>query len=559
MSPRNPIDQLLTHEVTNQPPPLENYNAYDWDPALKQALHREGAGWADARVKSMGAAVGSEHVIQLGRIANRYTPELHSYDRYGYRIDEVEYHPAYHELMSLGIQNEVHSIAWTTTRIGSHVAHAALIYLLSQAEAGVCCPMSMAYAAIPALRHQHEIAAEWEPRLLSTEYDPRSIPAFEKKGVTIGMAMTEKQGGSDVRANTTRAIPVSTGGPGTEYRLEGHKWFCSAPMSDLFLTLAVTKHGLSCFLVPRWLPDGTRNPFYIQRLKDKLGNRSNASSEIEYHNTWALMVGEEGRGVSTIIDMVQHTRLSAAAAGAGLMRAATAQAIHHAAHRSAFGKLLLQQPAMRNVLADLAIETEAATVLFMRVGRAYDQTTTDPSARLFQRIGTALAKYWINKRAPYHIYEALECQGGGGYVEDSIMPRLYREAPLNSIWEGSGNVICLDILRAMEQEPETVNAFLSELELTRGADRRFDTMVDSLKGLIEKGSGNEPNETEVRRITEKMALSLQAALLLQHASPVIADAFCASRLGGDWGYAFGTLPKGVAFDEIIERSRPRLT
>jgi putative acyl-CoA dehydrogenase len=378
-------------------------------------------------------------------------------------------------------------------------------------------------------------------------------PAAEKAGVTIGMAMTEKQGGSDVRANTTRAAPLGAGGPGEAYVLTGHKWFCSAPMSDAFLTLAYTDKGLTCFFVPRWKPDGTRNPFFIQRLKDKLGNKSNASAEIEYDGTWARMVGEEGRGVRTILEMVHHTRLDTALAAAGFMREGLNNAVHHAAHRTAFQKRLIDQPAMENVLADLTIEAEAATTLVMRLARAFDESEGDAGARVFARLGVALAKYWLNKRVPTFVCEALECHGGGGYVEESAMPRLYREAPLNGIWEGSGNVISLDVLRTLAREPEAVDAYLAEIEPALGADRRFDAAVKALKQAVVDHAGH---EAEARRLGEAMALVLQGALLLRHGPAPIADAFCASRLGGDWGFAFGTLPSGVDFKAVIDRVRP---
>ena len=554
MAARDPIASLTTHEITNQPPPLENYNLYEGDAALKEALHREGAAWAEPRVHELGAVLGSERVLELGHRANRYPPELRAFDRFGHRIDEVHYDPAYHELMALGIEHAIPSIAWTAEQSGGHVAHTALEYLMCQVESGVCCPLTMTYASIPTLRRQPQIAAEWEGAVLSTEYDPRFVPAKEKAGVTIGMAMTEKQGGSDVRTNTTRARSLGAGGPGGDYELTGHKWFCSAPMSDAFLTLAYAdKDALSCFLVPRWRPDGTRNPFFIQRLKDKLGNRSNASSEIEYAGTWARMVGEEGRGVATILDMVHHTRLDTIGASAALMRQALTQAIHHATHRSAFGKLLVDQPLMRNVLADLAIEVEAATALAMRIARGFDEGPRDEGTRIFTRVATAVAKYWVNKRTPGHVYEALECLGGAGYVEESILPRLYREAPLNSIWEGSGNVICLDVLRAMHREPESIALFLEEVQRARGIDDRLDRFLSELER--ELANGNDL-EFRARRLTERMAIALGGAILVRHAPPAIAEAFCASRLDGDAGRAYGTLPSGLNLDTILDRARP---
>ncbi|HZD25569.1 MAG TPA: acyl-CoA dehydrogenase family protein, partial [Alphaproteobacteria bacterium] len=493
--------------------------------------------------------------IEWGRQANRFPPELRTFDRFGQRIDEVDFHPAYHELMRLGLENGVSTIAWTAAEGGGHTAHAVLEYLLVQAEAGVCCPLTMTYAAVPALRRQPEVAEEWVPRILQGRYDPRSIPAAEKQGVTIGMAMTEKQGGSDVRANTTRAVPLGAGGPGGEYALTGHKWFCSAPMCDAFLTLAYTDNGLSCFLVPRWTPDGQRNVFLIQRLKDKLGNRSNASSEIEYSGTWARMVGEEGRGVRTIIEMVHHTRLDTTLAAAGLMRQALVQAIHHAGHRSAFQRRLAQQPLMQNVLADLAVESEAATVLMARIAQAFDDDGRDASAAAFARIAVAVGKYWVNKRLPNFTYEAMECLGGAGYVEESMMPRIYREAPLNSIWEGSGNVICLDVLRAMQREPEAVPALLAEVEQARGGDARLDRAIDALKDML---AGPGDAERQARRLTESLALALQGALLVRHAPAAVADAFCASRLDGAWGHCYGTLPSGCDFAAIMARAWPPL-
>ncbi len=555
MPVRDPLATLATHEVTNQPPPLEDYNIFDRDAPLREALEREGAGWAAKQAREFGAVLGSARVIELGHLANRHTPEPRLFDRFGHRIDEVEYHPAYHELMTLAIGHRVPSIAWGEKRAGGHVAHTALEYMLIQAEAGVCCPVTMTYASVPALRNQPEIAAEWEPRILAAEYDPRSIPAAEKAGATIGMAMTEKQGGSDVRANTTRAEPLGQGGPGGEYALTGHKWFCSAPMSDAFLTLAYTEKGLSCFLAPRWRPDGSRNAIRLQRLKDKLGNRSNASAEIEYEGAWARMVGEEGRGVRTIIDMVHHTRLDCVLAAAGLMRQALVQALHHTAHRTAFQRLLSQQPLMKNVLADLAIECEAATSMAMRIARGFDDGATDPSARDFARVAVAVGKYWVNKRAQVHIYEAMECLGGAGYVEESILPRIYREAPVNSIWEGSGNVMCLDVLRALEKEPDAIGAYIAEVERARGGDKRLDMALDALHKTL---ADTDDAETRARRTVEMMALALQGALLVRHAPAEVADAFCATRLGGNWGQAFGTMPSGLPLDAIIERAWPQV-
>jgi putative acyl-CoA dehydrogenase len=451
--------------------------------------------------------------------------------------------------MRTAVAHATHALPWRDPRPGAHVARAGLFFLLSQAEAGHGCPISMTYSAVPALRATPELAREWEPRLCSTEYDPRSLPADRKTGALCGMAMTEKQGGSDVRANTTRARRLS----GTTYEITGHKWFCSAPMCDAFLVLAQAERGLSCFLLPRWRPDGTRNRFHLQRLKDKLGNRSNASSEVEFDAAWASLVGEEGRGVPTIIEMVNHTRLDCVIGAAATMRQAVAQATHHAAHRAAFGKRLADQPLMRNVLADLCVESEAATVTMMRLARAYDEGAHDEQQRHFTRVATAVAKYWVCKRTPPLVAEALECLGGNGYVEESILPRLYREAPLNSIWEGSGNVICLDVLRAMARGPEPFEAFFTELGQARGADARLDAFIARLR---EELGHTDAIETRARRLVERMALALEGALLLRHGDAAVADAFCASRLDGDGGLVFGTLPTGLDFGRIIERARP---
>ncbi len=553
MSEHIGIAQLATHDVTNQPTPLVNINLFDSDLALKEALSREGASWAIERAHDFGQLVGSGHCISLAFEANRYTPELKAFNRYGHRIDEVHYHPAYHQLMSIAIENEIHSIAWTNEK-GGHVAHTVLEFMFGQIEQGACCPITMTYAAIPALRHQPEVAMQWEQKILSNKYDHRFIPATEKHGFTLGMAMTEKQGGSDVRANTTQAYPVNHKGAGEAYELVGHKWFCSAPMSDAFLTLAHTENGLSCFLVPRWKPDNTLNSIIIQRLKDKLGNRSNASAEIEYHQAYAIMIGEEGRGINTIIEMVHHTRLDASMAPAALIRQALIQAIHHATNRNAFGKPLIKQPLMSMVLADLAIESEAATTLLMRVARAFDESNQNTDAKMFARIAVAVTKYWLNKRAPNYIYEALEAHGGNGYVEESIMPRLYREAPLNSIWEGSGNVICLDVLRTIGKSPDAIELFLDEVGKAGNEKPYLSTTVHNLKKLL---TDKDNLEKSARRITELMAISLQAALLIQHAPNEVADSFCNTRLNKDWGYTYGTLPKGVDINKILDRARPQ--
>jgi putative acyl-CoA dehydrogenase len=551
MSSYAPIATLPTHEVVNVPQALEDYDLFATDPALVEATLREGGRWTEELCATLGSVLGRAEVIALGSAANRNSPELRTFDRYGRRIDEVEFHPAYHQLMKLAIEHRIPSIAWHAPRPGSHVAHIALSYLFTQIEAGVLCPMAMTYAAVPALRVQPELAAVWEPRLLSCEYDRRCIPAAEKRGATFGMAMTEKQGGSDVRANTTRATPIDRGGPGEAYLLRGHKWFCSAPMCDAFLTLAQTDRGLSCFLVPRFRPDGTRNNFFIQRLKDKLGNRSNASSEIEYVDTFAQLVGEEGRGVATIIEMVHHTRIDAATAPAGMMRQAVVQAVHHCAGRSAFGKRLIEQPLMRNVLADLVVEVEAATLLVLRLARAFDEAGNDASARAFARLATAVAKYWINKRAPGHIVEALECHGGAGYIEESPLPRLYREAPLNGIWEGSGNVICLDVLRTLQREPDAIELVLAEIRPAAGERPELAAHLERTLAMF-RGTDL---ETQARTLVQSLALALQAALLVRHGAPAVTDAFCRTRLHGDAPAIYGRLPSGIDTASIIARAR----
>ena len=552
MIPLKPLANLPTHDVTNMPPHLGDQDLWLNDAALREGVAREGGGWAEDKLAAFGKIAGGAEIFEQAELANRHPPELKSFDRYGMRIDQVAYHPAYHELMAVAIENEVASFAWNHPGPGSQVVHAALTYMFNQAEGGVLCPMAMTYSVVPPLRMTPSVGDDWIPKLLSTTYDPRDIPLREKSGATMGMFMTEKQGGSDVRANTTRAVASGEStGAGGEYRLRGHKFFCSAPMSDAFLTLAYTDVGLSCFLVPRWRPDGERNNLFIQRLKEKLGNCSNASSEMEFEETWGVMVGEEGRGIRTIIDMVQGNRFYCCFSSAALMRQGLVQALHHTTHRSAFQKKLIQQPLMRNVLADLALEAEAALALTLRIGRAMDEAAADESAAALARIATAVGKYWICKRAPGHIFEAMECHGGPGYIEDSIMPRLYREAPLNSIWEGSGNIMCLDVLRAMFREEAAVPAFLGELGAARGANAALDAAASALEGEL---SHREDLELRARTVTEMMALALQGALLVQHAPPAVADAFCASRLGSRWTGAFGALPAGVDFDAIIERA-----
>lgn len=545
-----PITDLVTHDVTNQPSALVNYNLYDSDRALVEAVTREGSPYSDERARAFGAVLGTAAMLDAGDSANRHSPEFVPFDRYGQRIDDVRFHPDYHRLMALGMAHGQHSVAWRG-EAGGHVSHAALEFLLHEVEAGVCCPLSMTYAGIPALRYNPDIAREWEPKLLSSDYDPACRPIEDKSAATIGMAMTEKQGGSDVRANTTRAQPIA--GTRDGYTLVGHKWFCSAPMSDAFLTLAYTDEGLTCFFCPRWTPDGSRNRIFIQRLKDKLGNRSNASAEIEYHNAYARRVGAEGRGVQTIIEMVHHTRLDTMVGAASLMRRALAEALNHARHRRVFQRHLIDQPLMRTVLADLAIESEAATALAFRIARAFDDSETDNTARAFSRLAVAIAKYWLNKRVSPLVFEAMEVHGGVGYIEETPMPRLYREAPLNSIWEGSGNVIALDALRTLQKSPEAVEALRTELAGSLGADKRLDQAIARLDRWFLQTDGLEP---QARQLVEDMALAMQGSLLVRHAPPAVADAFCASRLDGNWGRSFGTLPPGLDISTILQRAHP---
>jgi putative acyl-CoA dehydrogenase len=531
-----------THEVRNQPPPFEGHDLAA-DPALLEAVGREGAGWAVDDLHRLGRLGGTAEPQRWADEANRYEPRLRTHDRYGHRIDEVEFHPSWHRLMEVAVGAGLAAGPWADPRPGAHVARAAGLFTWSQVEAGHSCPISMTYAVIPALRNNSGLAAAYEPLLVSREYDPGLRAPLTKRGLLAGMGMTEKQGGSDVRANTTVAMVTSDG----SYRLRGHKWFTSAPMCDLFLVLAQAPAGLSCFLVPRVLPDGSRNTFRIQRLKDKLGNRSNASSEPEFDDTVAWLVGDEGQGVRTIIEMVAMTRLDCVTGSASGMRAALVQAIHHTRHRRAFGALLADQPLMRNVLADLALESEAATVLAMRLAGAVDR-----GEMAFRRLAIAVGKYWVCKRQPGLVGEALECLGGNGYVEDSPMPRLYRDAPLNSIWEGSGNVQALDAIRTMRRDPDSVEAFLTESALAAGADRRLDEAIGDLKALLVA-----PDPAQARRIIERMALVLQGSLLVRYAPPATADAFCASRLG-DQGQAYGTLPAGVDMAALIDRAAPRV-
>ncbi|OLR93196.1 acyl-CoA dehydrogenase family protein [Actinokineospora bangkokensis] len=540
--------QHATHEVVNQPPPLAPYDAAD-NPALLDGLRREGAGWAEDDLHRLGALAGAPEAQEWAEQANVNDPVLRTHDRYGHRVDEVEFHPAWHNLMRVAVAEGTFGSAWADERPGAHVVRYAALQVWGHTEAGHGCPAAMTYAAVPALRHSPDLAAVYEPGLTSRVYDPGLRTPAGKRGLLAGMGMTEKQGGSDVRANSTTATPTGEDGV---FTLRGHKWFTSAPMCDVFLVLAQAPGGLSCFLVPRVLPDGTRNTFRVQRLKDKLGNRSNASSEPEFDGTVAWLVGPEGRGVRTIIEMVNCTRLDCIAGSTTLMRKALVEAAHHTRHREAFGALLIDQPLMRNVLADLALESEAATTLTMRLAGAADRAVRgDEGERALRRIGVAVGKYWVTKRAPGFTAEALECLGGNGYVEDSGMPRLYREAPLNSIWEGSGNVAALDVLRALAKEPETAQALFTELATTQGADRHLDAAVARIGREL---SDLDAIQTRARRVVELMALALQASLLVRYSPAPVADAFCATRLGGDWGNAYGTLPASADLTAILGRT-----
>ncbi|MFF7285512.1 acyl-CoA dehydrogenase family protein [Streptomyces griseorubiginosus] len=542
------LEASTTHTVTNQPPPLAPYDA-SADPALLEGLRREGAGWAEEQVRLLGLRAGSAEAQEWADLANRHEPVLRTHDRYGNRVDEVDFHPSWHHLMRTAVAEGLAGTPWAEDRPGAHVARTAGGLVWGHTDAGHGCPTSMTYAAIPALRREPDLAKVYEPLLTGRVYEPELRVPTEKGGLLAGMGMTEKQGGSDVRTNTTAATPTAE--PGV-YTLRGHKWFTSAPMCDVFLVLAQAPGGLSCFLVPRILPDGSRNTFRIQRLKDKLGNRSNASSEPEFDRTVAWLVGPEGQGVKTIIEMVNCTRLDCVMMSATLMRKTLIEAGHHARHRRAFGARLVDQPLMRNVLADLALESEAATTLTLRLAGAADRAVRgDTGEQAFRRIATAVGKYWVTKRGPAFTAEALECLGGNGYVEESGMPRHYREAPLLSIWEGSGNVNALDVLRALRREPETAEALFGELALAQGADARLDAAVARLKDLLTTAS-----ETGARRLVEHMALTLQASLLVRHAPAAVADAFCASRLGGDWGHAFGTLPDATDLDTVLARALP---
>jgi len=533
-------------EVQNQPPPLEPYNAFTSDVVLREAVQREGAGWAENELTALGATLGKPETVQLGFDANRFPPQLRTLDRFGHRLDEVEFHPSWHELLGLALKAGLHSSPWSDPKSGAHVARAAGTYLLGQVESGVYCPIAMTYGSVPTLRHAPAIAAEWLPRIFARDYDRRFRPARLKTAALVGMGMTENQGGSDLRTNSTRAQPSADG----SFRLYGHKWFMSAPMCDAFLVLAQSPNGLSCFLMPRWTPGGDRNAIQILRLKDKLGNRSNASSEVEFLGAYAQLVGEEGRGIATIIEMGNYTRLDCCIGSSSLMRQAVAQAVHHARHRTAFQKKLIDQPLMTNVLADLALESEAATVLTMWLARAYDEESE--TAQIIRRVVTPAAKFWICKRTPFFTYEAMEVLGGSGYIEESIMPRLYREAPVNSIWEGSGNVMCLDVLRAVERTARSAEVLRAELDSAK--DPRVKSFADRFEKRIT--AHDRSDERQARALVRELVLALQGSLLVKHAPSNVADAFCASRLAGDGASAFGLLPPGHDMRAIAERAGP---
>lgn len=532
----------------NQPPVLENYNLFSSDLPLQTAIEKNGGAWNNERAYTFGAILGKAETLELGNLANKNTPLLKTHDRFGNRLDAVEFHPAYHELMRIAFENETHSLAWTNETQGKYVARSVLAYLKQQVDEGTSCPVTMTFAVVPSLKISDEIANEWLPKVLSNDYDERFLPVTEKRGATFGMAMTEPQGGSDVRANITFAEKLNDSG---EYKITGRKWFCSAPMSDAFLVLAQAAKGISCFLMPRFTPDGKVNKLYFQRLKDKLGNKSNASSEVEFHSAYARIIGEENRGVANIMEMVRHTRLDCAVGSSATLRRALAESIHHCTYRKAFGKTLIEQPLMQNLLADLALESEAATAFAFRLARGFDELETDESAKLFTRVATAIGKFWNCKRAVFAVGEMIEILGGNGYVEDSVLPRLYRDVPVNSIWEGSGNVQCLDVLRSMEKEPRSIEAVFAKLETAKNLNKNYDKFLLKLKDEIKDLTNL---EFRTRVIVEKFALLLQASTVLKTAPDFVAEAFCLSRLSENKNLNFGTLPVGVEVEKIIARS-----
>lgn len=546
---------LSTHEVTNQSPDLSHLDLLYGDLALMDAITANGGDWALPEISAMAEKLGDPDMVEAGRLANRHLPELQIFDRRGHRVDRVEFHPSYHKLMALGFDNGVHTFPFQQRDAGSHVAHAAMLYMFYQVEVGVCCPILMNYAIIPVLEKHPYLPPIWLEKVMANRYDPRFLPIEQKEGATFGMAMTEKQGGSDVRANSTIAEPIGERGPGKPYELRGHKWFCSAPMSDAFLTLANTgDKGISCFLVPRFKPDGEQNRMHVQRLKDKLGNRSNASSEIEYDGAWALLVGEEGRGIATIMAMVHHTRQDVAITPAALMRISLVHAIHHARNRRAFQKRLIDQPLMRNVLAHLAVESEAATALAIYGAATFDRSRENERGKILSRVVAAICKYWLNKRAGQFVNEALECLGGAGYVEENDLARFYREVPLHGIWEGCGNVVALDVLRTLSRFPETAAIMIEELRGMAQGNSTYDAAVAELEDWMQ----NQPLlESAARRLTEKLAVTFQAGLLLRDAPNAVAQAFCAANLeAGGSGRDFGTLEDSADIDAILERCLP---
>lgn len=554
MSDFGPQATLRTHTVENQVPFLEGVNAFTGDSILREAVVREGGEWAIDRLTALGDVVNDPVHIENAFLANKHTPELRRFDRSGRRIDAIDFHPSYHHLMSLAYRHDVGAMPWNNPRPGAHVAKAAASILFNQLEGGVMCPYAITYGVIPLIRLQPELAKVWEPGLLSREYDGRNRLPGDKTGLTAAFSSTEKQGGSDVRSNMTAATPVGRRGPGEEYLLSGHKWFCSAAAGDVFFIVAKTEKGPSCFLAPKWFPDGTRNSISLERLKDKLGNKSNASCEIELENARGWMIGEEGRGIPVMMAFIHCTRFETVLAPAGFMRKGLSEAMHHATHRAAFGRKLIDQPLMRSVLADLALESEAATAFAMRIGRSFDRKGEDDAERAYARTSIAIGKYWLNKRVVPFLHEALEVLGGAGYIEESVMPRLYREAPVHGLWEGPGNVQALDVLRTLSKEDDAVHALFAELKLARGGNRLLDTSVAELEDLV--GSGAIAPE-HARYFTEKVAIALQAALLVQHSPEYVSDTFCATRIGAAGGFSYGALRSSIDVEKIIERATVR--
>lgn len=545
--------QWTTHEVSNQVPDLHDYNLYSSDTVLQAALQDSAANWYAPELMRLGAALGTQETLQLGQLANQHVPELQTHDRFGNRIDRVDFHPSWHRLLAMQRQAGLHALPWAQPRAGAHIARTAAYYLQAQVESGSLCPVTMTYAAIPLLQQEPALFATLQAQLYSTQHDERDLPLAEKKSMLIGMGMTEKQGGSDVRSNTTVARPLGEPGRGHAYALTGHKWFFSAPMCDAHLVLARTEAGPSCFFVPRWRPDGSKNTILIQRLKDKLGNRSNSSSEVEFQDAYGVMVGEDGRGIPTIIEMANHTRLDCVIGSAGLMRNALVQAIHHARHRHAFGRPLAEQPLMQNVLADLALESEVATRLMLRLAQAAE-AIDDPLERAWRRVLTPAAKFWICKRALEFSGECMEVWGGNGYVENAPMARMYREAPVNSIWEGSGNVMCLDVLRAIAKESAAFKLLLDALLDIAQEHKGLRELIAELRTDLALPAAQQ--EMQARRFTQRLVLVAQACLMLQAAPTAIAEAFINSRLDAECGRVYGTLAAPLAAQEILQRAWP---